>query len=175
MLQLPREEQFKNNNTGHDIIDIKISLWLCLSQWVFGAILIFFAQGQDLHPIKIYHLVVCLPYFLKFFVEPFLRNRIFKISTLNPRFSTLKHKNPLKSTIFIHFGLAVWQILTIFHQKKDSESILTIFFLENWQKIDLKVKYLDFNFFLIFKIFFKFSQLIMEFQLQINGPSEPAF
>ena len=94
----------------------------------WGNINFFFAQGQDLHPIKIYHLVVCLPYFLKFFVEPFLRNRIFKISTLNPGFSTLKHKNPLKSTIFIHFGLAIWQILTIFHQKKDSGLILTIFF-----------------------------------------------
>ena len=91
-------------------------------------------QGQDQHPIKIYHLGVCLPYFLKFFVEPFLRNRIFKISTLNPGFLTQKHKNPLKSTIFIHFGLAVWQILTIFHQKKDSELILTIFFGKTGKK-----------------------------------------
>ena len=100
----------------------------------WGDINFFFAQGKDQHPIKIYHLGVCLPYFLKFFVEPFLRNRIFKISTLNPRFSTLKHKNPLKSTIFIHFGLAVWQILTIFHQKKDSGLILTIFFWKTGKK-----------------------------------------
>ena len=115
----------------------------------WGDINFFLEQGQDQHPIKIYHLVVCLPHFLKYFMEPFLRNCIFKILTINPRFSTLKYKNPLKSTIFIHFGLAVWQILTIFHQKKDSELILTIF-LEKLAKNTFEDKIFRFLFFFDF-------------------------
>ena len=47
-------------------------------------------------------------------------------------------------------------------------------FFEKLAKNTFEVKIFRFLYFLTFKIFFKISQLIMEFQLQINIPSEPA-
>ena len=100
----------------------------------WGNINFFHEHRHDIPPMKIYNVGVCLVQFLKFFMEPFWRNCNFKILTLNPGFSALKCKNPLKSTIFIHFGHAIWQIRTIFHQKKDSGLILTALSEKNGEK-----------------------------------------
>ena len=100
----------------------------------WGDINFFHEHRHDIPPMKIYNVGVCLVQFLKFFMEPFWRNCNFKILTLNPGFSALKCKNPLKSTIFIHFGHAIWQIRTIFHQKKDSGLILTALSEKNGEK-----------------------------------------
>ena len=97
----------------------------------WGDINFFQEHRHDIPPVKIHHVGDSLPYFLKFFMEPFLRNHIFKISTLNPGISTLKWKNPLKSSIFIHFEHAIWQIMTIFHQKIESGFILTGLLIKN--------------------------------------------
>ena len=91
----------------------------------WGNINFFHEHRHDIPPMKIYNEGLCLVQFLKYFMEPFLRNRNFKILTQNPEFSTLKWKNPLKSTFFIQFGHAIWQIMTIFCQKKESGLILT--------------------------------------------------
>ena len=80
-------------------------------------------------------------------MEPFWRNHNFKILTPNPGFSTLKLKNPQKSAIFIHFGHAIWQIITIFHQKKDSDLILTALLEKNSEKTHFKLKNWDFKIF----------------------------
>ena len=100
----------------------------------WGDINFFHEHRHDIPPMKIYNVGVCLVQFLKFFMEPFWRNCNFKILTLNPGFSALKCKNPLKSTIFIHFGHAIWQIRTIFHQKKDSGLILAALSEKNGEK-----------------------------------------
>ena len=91
----------------------------------WGNINFFHEHRHDVPPVKIYNEGLCLVQFLKYFMEPFWRNRNFKILTLNPGFSTLKWKNPLKSTFFIQFGHAIWQIMTIFCEKKESGLILT--------------------------------------------------
>ena len=143
----------------------------------WGDINFFHEHRHDIPPMKIYNVGVCLVQFLKFFMEPFWRNCNFKILTLNPGFSALKCKNPLKSTIFIHFGHAIWQIRTIFHKKKELWFDLVSFWI--YQKIlvnfEFQVKNLGFLKFLIFKMFFNISQFLIEFQLQFIGPSERAF
>ena len=111
---------------------LKISQSYTVGFW--GDINFFHEHWHDIPPMKIYNVGVCLVQFLKFFMEPFWRNCNFKILTLNPGFSALKCKNPLKSTIFIHFGHAIWQIRTIFHQKKDSGLILTALSEKNGEK-----------------------------------------
>ena len=112
----------------HDLLFERITVGF------WGDINFFHEHRHDIPPMKIYNVGVCLVQFLKFFMEPFWRNCNFKILTLNPGFSALKCKNPLKSTIFIHFGHAIWQIRTIFHQKKDSGLILTALSEKNGEK-----------------------------------------
>ena len=140
----------------------------------WGDINFFHEHRHDIPPMKIYNVGVCLVQFLKFFMEPFWRNCNFKILTLNPGFSALKCKNPLKSTILSILGMLYGKSGLFFIRKK--------ILVWSWQlyrkkmvKNAFQVKNLGFLKFLIFKMFFNISQFLMEFQLQFIGLSERAF
>ena len=84
----------------------------------WGNINFFHEHRHDIPPMKIYNVGVCLVQFLKFFMEPFWRNCNFKILTLNPGFSALKCKNPLKSTILSILGMLYGKSGLFFIRKK---------------------------------------------------------
>ena len=127
-----------------------VSCWMFKYRWwsftvgFWGDINFFHEHRHDIPPMKIYNVGVCLVQFLKFFMEPFLRNCNFKIFTQNQWILTQKHKILLKSTFFIQFGHAIWQMLTIFCQKKESGLILAGLYEKNGWKRHLKLKTWDF-------------------------------